>query len=126
MNGITNLGNEYSITLTSPLPTWSDALVNGVYPIDTYLSNGRAGGTYNYALGNPTYPTTWTRYSTSIFTGASRNSGTPFRFGTKYIRFLVLRNFNRASESPQNHVWGLSKFFFGRVESGRDYPINRV
>lgn len=126
-NGITNLGGgEYSITLSSGLPTWSDALVGGVYPVGTYFSNGQAGGTYNYALGAPTYPTTWTRYATPTFTGASRNSGYPFRYGTKYIRFLILRNYNRRTESPQDHVWGLSKFFFGQVVDGRDYPSNLV
>jgi len=126
-NGITNLGGgEYSVTLSSGLPTWSDALVGGVYPVGTYFANGRAGGTYNYALGNPTFPTTWARYSTPVFTGTSRNSDYPFRHGTKFIRFLSLRNYNRRTESPQDHVWGLSNFFFGRVEGNRDYPLTRI
>jgi hypothetical protein len=124
---ITNIGGgEYSISLTSGLPTWTDALTNGSYPIGTYLSNGRAGGSYNYALGAPTYGTDWTRYATPVFTGESRNSGYPFRYGTKYIRFLILRNYNRRTESPQDHVWGLSKFFFGQVVDGRDYPSTRI
>lgn len=126
-NSITNLGGgEWSITLTNGLPTWSDALVGGVYPIGTYFSNGRAGGSYNYALGSPIYPTTWQRYATPVFTGESRNSTYPFRYGTKYIRFLILRNHRRRTESPQDHVWGLSKFFFGQVADGRDYPSNLV
>lgn len=126
-DGLTNLGGgEWSITLTSGLGTYADALVGGVYPIGTYVSNGRAGGSYNYALGAPTYPTSWTRYATPVFTGESRNSGYPFRYGTKYIRFLILRNYNRRTESPQDHVWGLSKFFFGQVADGRDYPSNLV
>jgi len=121
-NGITNIGGgEYSIDLDGTLPNWGYSL-----PAGTPVTNGRAGGSYNYALGSPTYPTTWQRYSTPVFTGESRNSGYPFRYGTKYIRFLILRNYNRRTESPQDHVWGLSKFFFGRVESGRDYPSNLV
>jgi len=126
-NGMTNLGNgEWSVTLPNGLGTYSDVLVNGSYPIGTYVSNGRAGGSYNYALGAPTYPTSWTRYATPVFTGISRNSGYPFRYGTKFIRFLILRNYNRRTESPQDHVWGLSKFFFGQVVDGRDYPSNLV
>jgi len=90
-------------------------------PAGTPVARGAAGGSYNYALGAPTYPTTWTRYSTGLFTGENRNSGTPFRYGTKYVRFLILRNYNRRSESPQDHVWGLSRIFFGKSTDGRDY-----
>lgn len=121
-NGMTNLGNgEWSVTLPNGLGTYSDVLVNGSYPIGTYLSNGRAGGTYNYAFGAPNYPLTWTKYDTGNFTGANRNSGTPFRYGTKFIRFMILRNYNRRSESPQDHVWGMSRIFFGEVTDGRVY-----
>ena len=126
-NGLTDIGGgEYTITLASGLGTYSDAL-NGSnqYPVGTYVANGRAGGTYNYALSNPSYPTTWTRYTTSVFTGESRNSSTPFRYGTKYIRFLILRNYNRRTESPQDHVWGIAKIFFGRV-IGRQYGTSSL
>lgn len=112
---------------------WEMVLENGVLPdygyplpVGTPISRGVAGGTYNYALGAPTYPTTWTRYSTGNFTGENRNSGTPFRYATKYVRFLILRNYNRRSESPQDHVWGLSRIFFGKVTDGRDYNQNNV
>jgi len=123
-NGLTNLGGgEWSITLSSTLPTWSDALDgNGQYPVGTYVSNGRAGGTYNYALGAPNYPEgTWTRYATAPFTGESRNSGTPFRYATKYIRFMVLRNYNRRTVSPQDHQYAFDRIFFGRCLNGKDY-----
>ncbi len=74
-NALTDLGSgEWSITLNSGLPTWSAALDgNGDYPIGTYLSNGRAGGTYNYAMGAPVYPQTWTTYS-AVCTGEGRGS----------------------------------------------------
>ena len=122
-NGMTNLGNgEWSVTLPNGLGTYSDVLVNGSYPIGTYLSNGRGRGTYNYGFTRaPNYPLTWTKYDTGNFTGANRNSGTPFRYGTKFIRFLILRNYNRRSESPQDHVWGMSRIFFGEVTDGRVY-----
>ena len=95
--GITDIGGgEWRIDLTSTLPTWTNALVGGVYPVGTYLSNGRAGGTYNYALGAPNHPPAsgWITYTTAPFTGENRNSGLPFRYGTKYVRFLNLRNYN--------------------------------
>lgn len=98
--GLTNLGGgEWRIDLSGTLPTWSAALVNGVYPVGTYISNGRAGGTYNYAHGSPNYPASWTTYTTPAFTGESRNSSYPFRYGTKYIRFLNLRNYNYRSQN---------------------------
>jgi hypothetical protein len=68
-------------------------------PAGTPISRGAAGGTYNYALGSPNYPDDWTTYVTPIFTGENRNSGIPFRFGTKYIRFLNLRNYNYRGET---------------------------
>jgi hypothetical protein len=89
-------------------------------PAGTPVSRGVAGGTFNYALGSPNYPEDWTRYSTAPFTGESRNSGIPFRFSTKYIRFLILRNHNRRSET-QDHKWALDNIFFGKVTDGKDY-----
>ena len=85
----TNYGNTYASTL----PDYGYSL-----PAGTPVSRGVAGGTYNYAHGAPVYPTTWTTYTTSPFTGENRNSGTPFRYGTKYIRYLNLRNYNYRSE----------------------------
>ena len=90
-------------------------------PAGTPVSNGQAGGAYNYALSNPNYPLTWTRYSTGPFTGESRNASTPFRYGTKYIKFMVLQNFNGASQVPQDHIWALDKIFFGKVIGNVDY-----
>lgn len=90
-------------------------------PSGTPVSNGRAAGTYNYALSNPNFPETWTRYTTPPFSGESRNSNYPFRFGTKYIRFMTLANYNQRSEVPQDHVWGIAKIFFGQCVGGRDY-----
>jgi hypothetical protein len=90
-------------------------------PAGTPVSNGQAGGGYNYALSNPNYPLTWTRYSTAPFTGESRNSGVPFRYGTKYIKFLILANYNVGSQVPQDHIWALDKIFFGKVIGNTDY-----
>ena len=107
---------DYAVALTSAIPSSFGSL-----PIGTPVSNGQHGGTFSYALGAPNYPETWTRYATNIFTGESRNSGTPFRYGTKYIRFMILKNYNRRTAANQDHVWGISKMFFGRSIGGRDY-----
>lgn len=111
---------DYQVTLYQTLPNWGYSL-----PVGTPLSNGQDGGSYNYCLGNPNYPETWTRYYTTPFTGEARGSSTPFRWGTKYIRFLILRNYNQRTVSPQNHVWGISNIFFGLVDGNRNYT-NRL
>lgn len=91
-------------------------------PAGTPVSNGQAGGTYNYALSNPNYPLTWTRYSTAPFTGENRNSGIPFRFATKYIKFMILRNYNqRTAPSQSSFIYALDNIFFGKVLPGIDY-----
>ena len=121
-NGLTDLGGgEWSITLNSGLPTWAAALDgNGKYPVGTYLSNGRAGGSYNYAMGAPVYPQTWTTYTATI-SGESRNSGVPFRYGTKFIKFLNLRNYNYRAENAGNAaLYVMDNLFFGEIPSTND------
>lgn len=121
-NGLTDLGGgEWSITLNSGLPTWSDALdANGDYPVGTYLSNGRAGGSYNYALGAPVYPQTWTTYS-AVCTGESRSSEAQFRYGTKFIKFLNLRNYNYRTETGGDAaLYVMDNLFFGEIPSASD------
>jgi len=119
---ITNLGGgEWSIGLQSGMPTWSGALdSNGEYPVGTYISNGRAGGTYNYALGAPVYPQTWTTYST-VCTGTARSTGPTFRHGTKFIKFLNLRNYNYRSENAGDAaLYAMDNLFFGEIPSAND------
>ena len=63
-------------------------------PAGTGVMNGQSGGTYNYVF----YPATgafgtWSLHTSSPFTGEDRNSATPFRFGTKYIKFMHLINY---------------------------------
>jgi hypothetical protein len=119
---VTPLSGEHRLQLVNAdgvpitMPNIGYALPSG-----SAVSNGVAGGTYNYALGAPDYPTTWTRYATPIFTGASRNSEYPFRFGTKYIQFMILQNYNRRLDAVQNHVWALDSIFFGKCINNKDY-----
>ena len=64
-------------------------------PTGTPIMNGVAGGTYSYVF----YPTTaaygeWSTYTSGVWTGENRNSGIPFRYATKYIKFLHLINYS--------------------------------
>lgn len=104
-NEITDIGGgeirlrlANSSLVSTPCPNFGYAT-----PINTPVSNGRGGGSYNYALGAPDYPETWTKLSTEPFTGENRNDTYPFRFGTKYITFLILRNYNHPADSDT--IW---------------------
>ena len=78
-------------------------------PAGTPVMNGVAGGTYSYVF----YPTEaaygeWSTYTSAPFTGEDRNSGTPFRYGTKYVSFMHLINYavpNGTSPLPVM-LWG--------------------
>jgi len=93
LNGIAQISaNEWSVELNSPLPNWGYS-----FSIGTELGRTFSGGTYNYALGAPNYPSTWTTYVTGVMSGYVLNgssSGANFRDQTKFIKFLNLRNFN--------------------------------
>lgn len=91
-------------------------------PAGTPVSRGAAGGTYNYAFGYRDYPETWTTYQTT-FTGESRNSGVPFRFATKKIRFMILGNYalpNDGGTYPYPEFL-LDELIFIENKSGRTY-----
>lgn len=92
---VSHSNGDWMMTLDRALPDFG-----GTLPTGTPISRGVAGGSYNYCHGNPYYPDTeWATYTTSPFTGESRNSGVPFRYGTKYIKFLNLCNYNIRSDS---------------------------
>lgn len=97
-NGITlTEQGDYAVQLTSALPN-----IGYLLPVGTPVSNAQAGGTYNYCHGNPDYPETWTTYLTQPFTGEARTSNLPFRFATKFIKFLNLMNYNYRLETSGN------------------------
>lgn len=83
-------GGEWRVDLTAGLPA------SYAFPAGTNVSNGQDGGSYNYCHGAPnhTVASGWQTYVTPVFTGENRNSTYPFRYGTKYVRFLNLRNYN--------------------------------
>ena len=87
--------NEWEMSLESPLPDIGYEL-----PAGMPISRGVAGGTYNYAFGNPWYPETWTNYKQTIPAGVeTRNSDSRFRYNTAYVRFLILGNYNIRSQA---------------------------
>lgn len=111
-----NTSSQTNTYTAATLPNYGYSL-----PAGTPVSRGVAGGTFNYALGAPYYPlNTWTRYATAPFTGENRNSGVPFRYGTKFVRFLILRNYNRRTET-QDHQWALANILFTECHGGKDY-----
>jgi len=80
-------------------------------PTGTRVMNGVAGGTYNYVF----YPAqgafgTWSTWISSPFTGENRNSSVPFRFATKYVKFMHLINYSVASGTTP-----LPVMLFGQV-----------
>ena len=87
-------GGEYRVNLTS-----GRSVPGGhSYPVGTWVYQTKSGGTYNYALGAPTYPEEWTLKKTGIMTGFGNWSSAGFRWGTEYIKFLNLRNYNYRAE----------------------------
>lgn len=97
-NSITQTAQgDWEITFTTGLPNWGYSFAVGTNVGRTY-----AGGSYNYALGAPTYPETWTTYTTGVMSGYVLNtasSGATFRDQTKFIKFLNLRNYNYRTQN---------------------------
>jgi hypothetical protein len=93
-------------------------------PAGTPVSRGVAGGSYNYAHGDPNYSTaSWTTYVTPAFTGESRNSNYPFRYGTKYIRFLNLANYNfRLQNTGSSATYALDNIILAQCPNGVALP----
>ena len=108
-------GMRYSSLTQTGSGDWQMVLENGTLPdygyeipAGTPISRGVAGGTYNYAFGNPYYPEEWTNYQRTIPANTEvRNSGSQFRQATKYIRFLILGNYNLRSQSTPLAKFGL-------------------
>jgi hypothetical protein len=95
-NEITDIGGgELRIRFADSAGNWvTFPNIGYLTPAGTPVMNGVAGGTYSYVF----YPTTgafgeWTTHQSELFTGENRNSGTPFRYATKYIKFMHLINY---------------------------------
>lgn len=106
-SSITNMGGgEYRVNLNKAVPSGHS------YPVGTWVYQTQSGGSYNYALGAPTYPEEWTHKKTGIMTGFGDWSGAGFRWGTEYIRFLNLRNYNYRSERSGNSA----RYMFDNIQ----------
>lgn len=97
-NSITQTGmGDWEITLTSGLTDYGYD-----YAVGTGVGRAFSGGSYNYALGAPNYPTSWTTYTTPVMTGyvlGAGASGADFRDQTKFIKFLNLINYNTRTQT---------------------------
>lgn len=92
-------------------------------PAGTPISRGYAGGTYNYVHGNPSYPTEWTS-NTVIMNGMARQSSNKFRYGTKYVKLLLLANYRtRSQEGGVDQVTAWDNIFFAELVDGKTYKI---
>jgi hypothetical protein len=95
-NEITDIGGgELRMRFTDSADNWvTFPNIGYPTPAGTPVMNGVAGGTFSYVF----YPTTaaygeWTTHTSGKFTGENRNSGTPFRYATKYVSFMHLINY---------------------------------
>lgn len=96
-NEVTDIGGgELRLRFSNSSDAWvTFPNIGYATPAGTPVANGQAAGTYNYVF----YPASgafgsWSTYTSSIFTGVARTSSTPFRFGTKYVNFINLLNYN--------------------------------
>lgn len=98
-------GTEYRLRLSSD-GTADMTMPNIGYslPIGTPISRGVAGGTYNY-VWVPEVPEAWTLYDSGWFTGENRNSSTPFRYSTKFIKFMTLANYARSEATSAKYLF---------------------
>lgn len=122
LNGITQISpSEWSVNLQNSLPDFGYEL-----PIGTPLGRTYSGGSFNYALGAPVYPTSWTTYVTGVMNGYVLNgpsSGANFRDQTKYIQFLNLRNYNYRTETSGNSArYLLDNIILVECPTGQPWP----
>jgi len=101
---ISGNGTEYRLKLSSDgaadttMPNIGHSL-----PIGTPVARGVAGGTFNY-IWVPEIPETWTLYDSGWFTGENRNSSLPFRYGTKFIKYMNLGNYARSEATSAKYL----------------------
>lgn len=124
-NSITQTAQgDWEITFTTGLPNWGYS-----FAVGTNLGRAYAGGGYNYALGAPVYPETWTTYTTGVMKGYVTNtasSGANFRDQTKFIRFLNLINYNYRTENAGDSArYYLDNIFLYRLKPPTPVQISQ-
>lgn len=101
------------ITLNEPLP---QAVVDAIVPGVTVVKNHYSGGTYLYAAAaGDMVPDLWTEYTADNISGEgfSPNRQT-FRFGTRYVRVILLANFPPTDTS--GHTLWADDLVFSEVD----------
>lgn len=87
------------LSISGNVLTLKDPWSGGTIPAGTKVSRCSSGSTFSYALkaGGST-PNTWTNY-TATMTGYTNGdySENKFRPGTKYVRFLILANYQQTA-----------------------------
>lgn len=115
-------GGEYRLKLSSDGS--ADMVMPDVgysLPSGTPISNGTAGGSFNYVFV-PEFPETWTKYESPVFTGESKNSNYPFRYSTKFITFIHLYNYSRTGETTLARYL-FDDILFLQVHPSRTYNL---
>ena len=86
---------DYEVNLDAAFPD-----IGYDTPAGTPVMNARYGSGHNYACSvNQIYSFDWTQYTSGIMTGEGRSGGATFRYATKYIRFLDLKNYRHRNET---------------------------
>lgn len=107
-NAMVQEGSEWRITLEQPLPDFGAST-----PAGTPIDRGHWGGTYNYAMGNPYLPETWTNFQATIPANVEvRNSDARFRPSTKFVKFLILGNYNIRNQASPLAKFGIDDVAF--------------
>ena len=95
--------------------------------------NGRAGATYVYHNYMHSYPEEWTAVTTynnqgsetALITGFGHDAlSSPvysvWRYGTVYVKFLILRNYTFRN-GPNDSAFGIANLFLGVEAGDKDY-----
>lgn len=93
------------VDATANTITLKSAWTRGTKAAGTKVANCYDGESYNYILGSGGVPMDWTKKSATI-TGWGTNSEGKFRFGTEYIKILLL--LNRAGTNPSTRYANIS------------------
>lgn len=124
-----NIRLNYPVNMTQLTGEWSVPLPSGspyTFPTGTPVGRSWDGGTHHYALGAPVYPEEWTQYKTGVMHGwvkGTAASGADFRWGTKYIRFLNLCNYNyRTEQSGASARYLLDNICFVKLNGNHALP----
>ena len=102
-NVFRNIYTMANVNKTANTVTLTKAWTGSTIPAGTKLSqSGAFGGTYNYGIAsNSTLSSNYMTYTNEI-SGYYKNTGNmykQFRYGTKYVRFMLLNNYNNTQNS---------------------------